>query len=84
MFAKIKSSNFIDVLQFELNNHKDSSLKAVIKDDQGSICSSMERKIPGGQQQINWTGLDNLPYGHYTLELSHGEEEMKMKLVKRI
>lgn len=84
MFAKIKSSNFIDVLQFELINYKDSFLKCILKDDNGSICGVLERKIPGDQRHVRWTGLNDLPYGKYTLELSQGEEEMKLNLVKRI
>ena len=84
MFAKIRSSNFIDALQFELINYTDCSLKGILKDDQGSICSTMERKMPGDQKQINWTGLNDLPYGLYTLELTNGGEEMKMNLVKRV
>ena len=84
MFAKIKSSNFIDALQFELINYTGSSLKGILKDDKGSICSIMEREMPGDQKRINWTGLNDLPYGLYTLELSHGEQELKMILVKRI
>ena len=84
MFAKIKSSNFIDALHLELINYKDISLKCILKDEQGIICSIMERKIPGDQKQVNWTGLNDLPYGQYTLELSQGEEEMKMNLVKRV
>jgi hypothetical protein len=84
MFAKIRSSNFIDTLQFELINYTGCSLKGILKDDKGSICSTMERKMPGDQKKISWTGLNDLPYGLYTLELSHGEEEMKMNLVKRV
>ncbi len=84
MFAKIKSSNFIDALQFELINYTGCSLIGILKDDKGSICSSMERKIPNDQKQIRWTGLNDLPYGVYTLSLSYGEEEMKMNLVKRV
>lgn len=84
MFAKIKSSNFIDVLQFELIDYKESFLKGILKDEQGSVCSILERKIQADQKQFNWTGLNDLPYGQYTLELSQGDEEMKMKLVKRI
>ena len=44
----------------------------------------MERNIPDNQKQIYWPGLNDLPYGQYTLELSQGEEEMKMNLVKRV
>ena len=84
MFAKIKSSNFIDALQFELSEYRDSLLKGILKDEEGSICSIMEREIAGGPQKISWTGLSDLPYGKYTLELSHGEKEITMNLVKRI
>jgi len=28
--------------------------------------------------------LNNLPYGVYTLELTQGGDEMKMRLVKRV
>lgn len=84
MFAKIKSSNFIDALQFELVNHKDCSLKGILKDEKGSICSTLEREIPGNQKQVYWRGLDDLPYGKYILELSAGAEKMKVNLVKRV
>jgi hypothetical protein len=84
MFVKIKSSNFIDALQFELISYTGCSFKGILKDDKGSICGPMERKMAGDQKQISWTGLNDLPYGLYTLELSHGEEEMKMNLVKRV
>jgi hypothetical protein len=85
MFAKIKSSNFIDALQFELiASYTDSALKGILKDDKGSICSVLERDVPNNQKQIYWPGLNDLPYGRYTLELSQGGEEMRLNLVKRI
>ena len=85
MFAKIKSSNFIDALQFELvASYADSALKGILKDDKGSICSTLERNVPNNQRQIYWPGLNDLPYGRYTLELSQGGEEMSLNLVKRI
>jgi hypothetical protein len=84
MFAKIKSSNFIDALHLELITYNQSSLRGILKDDKGSICSTMERNVPDDQKQIYWPGLNDLPYGQYTLELSQGEEEMKMNLVKRV
>ena len=84
MFAKIKSSNFIDALQLELISYNKSSLKGILKDDTGSICSVMERNVSDNQQQIYWPGLNDLPYGRYTLELSQGEEAMSMNLVKRV
>lgn len=84
MFAKIKSSNFIDALQFELTEHRDCSLKGILKDEKGSICRTLERDVPGNQKQVYWRGLDELPYGKYTLELSSGSEKMRVHLVKRI
>ena len=84
MFAKVKSSVFIDALQLQLTNPKGSCLRGVIKDDKGSICSTLERDISTDRQELTWTGLNDLPYGKYTLELSQGDDEMKMRLVKRV
>lgn len=84
MFAKIKSSNFIDALQFDLVHHADCSLKGVLKDEKGSICSTMEREIPVTENRVYWRGLEDLPYGKYILELTQGAEKMKVNLVKRI
>ena len=84
MFVKIKSSIFIDALQLELTNYSNSSFKGILKDDKGSICSVMEREVSSNQKQIYWPGLNDLPYGKYTLELSQDGEEMRLNLVKRI
>jgi hypothetical protein len=84
MFAKIKSSIFIDALQLELSALKGSFLKGVLKDDTGIICSTLEKNISKEKEQFTWTGLNDLPYGKYTLELSQGEDEMRMNLVKRV
>jgi hypothetical protein len=84
MFAKVKSPVFIDTLQLELLCPGGNCLRGVLKDDKGSVCITMERDIAIGKEQLIWTGLNDLPYGRYTLELSHGENEMKMNLVKRI
>jgi hypothetical protein len=84
MFAKVKSSVFIDTLQLELVSLKGNSLKAVLKDEKGSVCSTLEKNLSRGKENITWEGLNELPYGVYTLELSHGPDEMKMQLVKRV
>ena len=84
MFAKIKSTVFIDVLKFELVAGAHACLKAVIKDSSGSVCSTLETTLPDEQKELTWRGLNDLPYGVYTLELSQGEDEMKLRLVKRI
>lgn len=84
MFAKVKSPVFIDALKFELVAGSNSSLKAVLKDDKGSVCSTLETLLPDEQQELTWRGLNDLPYGVYTLELSHGKDAMQMRLVKRV
>lgn len=86
MFAKITPSMFIDALQLELTarNCNSNPLKGVLKDDKGSVCSVLEKNISGEKERFTWTGLNDLPYGKYTLELSQGEDEMKMNLVKRV
>ncbi|MBK5269679.1 MAG: hypothetical protein JJE22_01570 [Bacteroidia bacterium] len=84
MFIKVKPSVFIDALQLELIAPKGNCLRGVLKDDKGSVCSTIEKNIAVDQEHFTWSGLNHLPYGKYTLELSHGEDEMKMNLVKRV
>lgn len=84
MFIKVKPSVFIDALQLELIAPKGNCLRGVLKDDNGSVCSTIEKNIAVDQEHFTWSGLNDLPYGKYTLELSHGEDEMKMNLVKRV
>ena len=84
MFAKVKSSVFIDALRFQLTTPKGNCLRGVLKDDTGNVCRTIEKDILTETEEMTWTGLNDLPYGRYTLELSHGEDEMKMNLVKRV
>jgi hypothetical protein len=84
MLAKLKSPVFIDALTLELVDPLQSSLRAILRDDKGLECSRMEANLPQGNNTLTWKGLNDLPYGVYTLELSQGEDEMKLRLVKRI
>jgi hypothetical protein len=84
MFAKIRSSMFIDALQLELTAPIGNSIRGVLKDDKGSICSTLEKDLAAETERFTWTGLNDLPYGKYTLELSQGEDAVQMNLVKRI
>jgi len=61
-----------------------TSLKAILRDDKGCVCSTLEAPMPVKGNELVWRGLNNLPYGVYTLELTQGDDEMKMRLVKRI
>ena len=84
MFAKIKSPVFIDALTLELVAPLRSGLRAILRDEKGCECSRLEANVPNGDRTLTWKGLNDLPYGVYTLELSQGEDEMKMRLVKRV
>ena len=84
MFVKMKSPMFIDRLTFQLDHPEKSLLKAVLKDDSGSVCSALETETENNQHEFNWIGLNDLPYGVYTLEILSGADEMKMRLVKRV
>ncbi len=84
MFAKVKSSMFIDAVQFELNAPAGNFLKAILKDDSGSVCSTFEKKVVREHEKFTWSGLNDLPYGKYTMELSQGNDEIKLSLVKRV
>ena len=84
MFVKLKSPVFIDRLTFHVDQAQKCLLRAVLKDDTGIVCSAMETEVEKDHQELNWGGLNDLPYGVYTLEISRGKDEMKMRLVKRV
>jgi len=84
MFAKVKPTVFIDSLKFEVMAQGKTSLKAILRDEKGCVCSTLEATMPLKDNELVWRGLNNLPYGVYTLELTQGDDEMKMRLVKRI
>ena len=84
MFAKIKYSNFIDAVKLQMNVPKNSVVKAVLKDDSGFVCSSFEKNLTRDFQELIWSDLNHLPYGRYTIEVSQGDDELKMNLVKRV
>ena len=86
MFLQVKSPVFIDRLTFMVDQPKSQKcmLKAVLKDDTGIVCGAMETEMEKDQQELYWGGLNDLPYGVYTLEVSQGQDEMKMRLVKRV
>lgn len=84
MTAKLKSQVFIDTLVFDLSETPSPSLNAVLRDDQGRICNSLNTKFEQGIKTFYWSGFNELPYGVYTLELWGDKEKKLMNLVKRI
>lgn len=85
MFAKPKFPVFIDSLVLELEKRDaPSSLSAVLKDERGSVMSSLSTKVEKGQTNVSWRGLNDLPYGVYSLELTDGEMETRIRMIKRV
>lgn len=82
MFARVKPLVFLDSLTVELPVPQNNSIKAVLKDEKGFVCRSIETE--SHHPSLFWGGLDDLPYGVYTVELHNGEEEMKVRLIKRV
>ena len=84
MVAKVKSTTFIDVLQVELSAPHGKNVRGILKDDKGSVCRTLERNVANEKENFTWTGLNDLPYGRYTLELFQDDNEVKLNLVKRV
>jgi hypothetical protein len=84
MLLKLKSTVFIDRLTLEVNAPEPCLLQAVLRDDAGLVCSAMETAVQAFPETFNWNGLNDLPYGVYSLEVKHGADETKMRLVKRV
>ena len=84
MFYKLKSPVFIDSVVFEFTNPANDSIQAELINEEGSVCSRLDATVPNGLTIYKWNGLNDLPYGVYTLALLQGKEEHRLRLVKRI
>jgi hypothetical protein len=84
MFAKVKSPVFIDTVHLEFPEFDTIPFKAVLKDDAGVVCCVLETNLTNKHKNLNWNGLNDLPYGIYTLELFKAEDEMSLRMVKRV
>lgn len=84
MFAKVKTPTFIDSLRVELASTSSNSLKAILRDDSGNVCRKYEADIEFGQPELTLKGLNDLPYGVYTLELTQGDDKVRLRMVKRV
>ncbi len=83
-FAKVKSAVFIDTVYLEFPENKASYFKAILKDDTGCICKVLETMLTLNHQKFSWGGLNDLPYGVYTMELYNAGNEMQLNMIKRV
>lgn len=84
MLAKSRFSTFIDDLTVEVKEAQQMHVSVALRNEDGLICCKAEKKICTLSQSFKWEGLNDLPYGVYTLECSQGEELVAMKMVKRV
>ena len=84
MNVKVKSSVFIDALHLQLSLPAGEALRGVLRDDHGRVCRTLEREFSPETREYTWSGLNDLPYGRYTLELMNAGDELKLQLVKRV
>ena len=84
MLAKPRTSTFIDNLVIEVQEALMIPINVSLRNEDGKICCKTEKKISTGNEHIKWEGLNDLPYGVYTLECSQGEDVIETKMVKRI
>ena len=84
MFVKLKSNTFIDVLTLDLVANEKTPVQAVLINEDGCECGRIETKVPKEGSTLTWKGLNDLPYGKYTLELSQGDDALTLQIVKRI
>jgi hypothetical protein len=84
MFARLRFPVFVDSVVFDFPESSTAPLRAILRDEQGTVCSSLNASIPKGASSYHWRGLNDLPYGVYTLEYRHGEFEQSQRMVKRV
>ena len=84
MFAKPQRVTFIDDMVIEVHEAQKSPIMVTLRNEDGKICCKTEKKIRSENESIRWEGLNDLPYGIYTLQCSQGDEVVETKMVKRI
>ncbi len=84
MFAKPQRVIFIDDMVIEIHEAQKSPIMVALRNEDGKICCKTEKKIRSGNESFKWEGLNDLPYGIYTLECCQGDEVIQTRMVKRI
>lgn len=83
MVAKVKPQVFLDHLTVECAESREP-LRLVLKDERGCVCRMLEKEA-GHAAVLQMRGLNDLPYGVYTLEITAGNEtSFSQRVVKRV
>ncbi len=84
MLAKPKASTFIDNLTIDVEDANHYPLYVSLKSEDGKICCKTEKNIVSGKSSVSWEGLNDLPYGVYTLQCAQGDDVVEVRMVKRV
>lgn len=83
-FASLRTPIFTDTLCFQLVHCLQGLIEGILLDEHGTVCRRIETELSENTQEFTWDGLNDLPYGIYTLQLSQGSNEMNMRIIKRV
>ena len=83
-FASLRTSIFTDTVSIQLINCLQGLMEAALVDENGTVCRKVETEVTETAREFTWEGLNDLPYGIYTLQLLHGLNEMSLRIIKRI
>jgi hypothetical protein len=83
MLAKVKPQVFLDSLNIEVTEQPSVPVTATLRDEKGSICR-LAAYHSSPDKPFTLSGLNDLPYGVYSLELSNGDAQLHVRLVKRV
>ena len=83
-FASLRTPIFTDTVSIQLINCLQGLMEAILVDENGTVCRKVETEVSETAQEFTWEGLNDLPYGIYTLQLLHGLNEMSLRIIKRI
>jgi hypothetical protein len=83
-FASLKTPIFTNALCVQLASCLEGFIMGILLDEHGTVCRQVEAELPENSSVFTWDGLDDLPYGIYTLQLLQGSHEMNMRIVKRV
>ncbi len=83
-FASLRTPIFTDTLCVQLAHCLQGLIEGILLDEHGTICRRLEKEMAENAQELTWDGLNDLPYGIYTLQLLQGANEVNMRIVKRV
>lgn len=83
-FANLKTPIFTDTLCVKLVHALQGLIEGILRDEYGTVCRRIETEIKEDAHELTWDGLNDLPYGIYTLQLLQGAQEMNTRVVKRV